>query len=241
MLWRSQGHWASKHRGITNYLTFLDTIEHWRYENAEKVCFVTFNYDTMLENSMTELWKWEFKNLNAYTSGPEYKLIKLHGSVDWGVEIFPAPGSGTPGEIIDSAIVNLSISDRYGKVDLAMRFVDGTLGFPALAIPVEKKSEFNCPPDHLRVLADLIPSVTKIITIGWRATEQHFLKMLKAPLTGLRRDVDLMVVSGDITGVTETSTNLGLVNPASGSRYATVDKGFSGLIRNVAILEAFLR
>jgi hypothetical protein len=90
-----------------------------------------------------------------------------------------------------------------------MHFENGTFGYPALAIPVEKKSEFVCPPEHVRALADdVLPNITKIITVGWRATEQNLLAMLKNPLTGLRGDVDLMVVSGNIKDVTETNANL---------------------------------
>jgi hypothetical protein len=238
MLWRCQSHWEGEHQGITNYLTFLDAIERWRYENKEQVCFVTFNYDTMLESSMTQLWHWEFPNLNAYTSRPEYKLIKLHGSVDWGLNILSGPGQ--PFEVIESAVKGLAISDSYGKVKLDMHFENGTWGYPALAIPVEKKSEFVCPPEHLRALADVLPNVTKIITIGWRATEQNFLTMLKKPLTGLQGDVDLMVVSGTLQGAKEINANLGLVNPASGHKYQIIHDGFSGLIRGIGHLEEFL-
>lgn len=240
VMWSCQNEWQNEHKGITNYLTFLDAIDRWRYENEERVCIVTFNYDTMVEASMLELWGWNFADLNAYTSQPNYKLIKLHGSVDWGLELRGVRGYGSTAEIIDGAIVGLEVSDLWEKVTHNMKNQNGRVDFPALAIPVEKKSEFACPPDHLSALADAIPHVTTIITIGWRATEQHFLRMLKAPLTGLQGNVDLMVVSGDLGGVTETNTNLGLVNPPSGRRYVTVDSGFSGLIRNVGALERFL-
>ncbi|HZW96121.1 MAG TPA: hypothetical protein VFF64_24465 [Candidatus Eremiobacteraceae bacterium] len=101
MLWRCQLSWANEHRGITNYLTFLDAIDRWRYENGEQVCFVTFNYDTMLEEAMIQLSGWRFTNLNVYTSQPDYKLIKLHGSIDWGLEMLSVPGSGQPIDVIE--------------------------------------------------------------------------------------------------------------------------------------------
>jgi len=43
--------------------------------------------------------------------------------------------------------------------------------FPALSIPVEKNDEFSCPTEHVKALEGLLPRVTKMITIGWRATE----------------------------------------------------------------------
>jgi hypothetical protein len=242
MLWNCQNNWTNFHRGITNYVTFVDAIDRWRYENNEQVCFVTFNYDTMLEDSLTELWGVKFEDLTSYTSQPHFKVIKLHGSIDWGLEFNGNLKDALPTAIMDAAVKGIDVSDFYKKVNHPpVIFENGTRGFPALAIPVEKKSEFVCPPEHLRAIADVLPRVTKIITIGWRATEQHFLTMLKKPLTGLQGDVDLMVVSGDIRGVTETNANLGLVNVPSGHRYDTVENGFSGLIKDISRLEKFLR
>jgi hypothetical protein len=37
---------------------------------------------------------------------------------------------------------------------------------------------FECPTDHIGTLESYIPRVSKIITIGWRRAEQHFLKLL---------------------------------------------------------------
>jgi hypothetical protein len=244
MLWNCERNWFTIHNGITNYSTLLDEIDRWRVTHNEQVCYVTFNYDTMVEQTMAEMWGWAFDNLDAYTSNPRFKLIKLHGSIDWGFEFMDpmAKASNAPQKIIRNAskTLHVDVSERYRKVvSPSMNFDDGTQGFPALAIPVEKKSEFSCPPEHLTALANALPNVTKIITIGWRATEQHFLTMLKKPLTGLQGDVDRMVVSGDIRGVTETNANLGL-GFGGNHKYDTVETGFSGLIRDISRLEAFL-
>jgi hypothetical protein len=241
ILWRCQDNWRSQHRGITNYLTFLDEINRWRYENNERVCFVTFNYDTMLEESIVDIWRWHFAELDAYISHPQFNVIKLHGSIDWGLGLNSFVGRGAPNEVIEDAIRSLDVSDKYGKVELGMRFGDGTFGFPALAIPVEKKSEFACPPRHVQALAEVVPHIKKIITIGWRATEQHFLTMLKKPLTGLQGDVDLMVVSGDERGTRETVNNLAIGTPATERKRALRSDGFSGLIKQIGHLKAFLQ
>ena len=122
-----------------------------------------------------------------------------------------------------------------------MTFDDGTVGLPALAIPVEKKSEFMCPPAHLEMLANLLASVTKIIAIGWRATEQHFLDMLKNRMLGLKGDIDLMVVSGDQKGMVETTNNLAIGSPNPTCKRALRNTGFTGLINEIGHLESFLR
>ncbi len=50
---------------------------------------------------------------------------------------------------------------------------------PALAIPVVAKSEFVCPLNHLEALRVLLPRVTHIAAVGWRAAEEHFLTLLR--------------------------------------------------------------
>jgi hypothetical protein len=243
MLWNCQNEWRRHHRGITNYSTFLDAIERWRYQTQEHVCFVTFNYDTMLERSITDLRGYSFDDFDAYISHPHFKLIKLHGSIDWGLPL-NGPARRPPVQIIDEAMksVDIDVSEQYQKVVRPpVVFEDGNVGFPALAIPVERKDVFSCPPEHLQVLADALPRVTKVITVGWRATEQHFLTMLKKPLTGLQGDVDLMVISGDDKGMRETVNNLAIGPPNSQRKRALRQDGFSGLIREIGHLESFLQ
>jgi hypothetical protein len=65
-----------------------------------------------------------------------------------------------------------------------------------LAIPVETKNDFECPAEHLAVLREFVPKVTKILIVGWRATEAHFLKLL---VDNLKMDgVRIMAVSGGL-------------------------------------------
>jgi hypothetical protein len=240
MLWECEARWRAEHRGITNHATFLDQVERWRFEKREKVCLVTFNYDTMIEHAMEQELGFRFDHFGRYITDERYSLIKLHGSVDWGRAILVPASPRSTQQVLDETEA-LMLSDGYEKVSgTPVRFADGRIGFPALAIPVENKSEFVCPPEHLKALADVIPQVTKIISIGWRGTEQNFLNMLRSPLTGLKGGVDLMVVSGDVEGVRQTNINLGLVNPRPGRRYPTIIAGFSGLIRNIDQLEQFL-
>jgi hypothetical protein len=55
---------------------------------------------------------------------------------------------------------------------------------PAIAIPLEKKDQFECAKTHLRELERLVPQIDKILLIGWRATEDHFLTLLRNNLKG---------------------------------------------------------
>ncbi len=40
----------------------------------------------MLEYSIKDLWGWTFSELDLYIRHRNLKLIKLHGSIDWGLE-----------------------------------------------------------------------------------------------------------------------------------------------------------
>jgi hypothetical protein len=78
----------------------------------------------------------------------------------------------------------LKLSDRYMMVDGSPTEQVGDIPlFPAIALPVETKLEFECPSDHLDCLRTYLGNVTKVLTVGWAAQEQHFLKLLKDTLT----------------------------------------------------------
>jgi len=75
--------WRTKHRGVTNFATLLREIDRWRHEAKEQVCFVTFNYDTMLEDAMEQVLRLNVGDMNSYHSWSNYSLFKLHGSINW--------------------------------------------------------------------------------------------------------------------------------------------------------------
>jgi hypothetical protein len=81
MLSRCQSDWTTQvTKGVTNYTTMIDQIALQR-NFADKVCLVTFNYDTLLEHALID------NNIPLNTI-PDYvrsdfKVIKLHGSINW--------------------------------------------------------------------------------------------------------------------------------------------------------------
>ena len=66
------------------------------------------------------------------------------------------------------------------------------------------KTEFECPPQHLDVLQQLLPEVTKCLVIGWRGNEPHFTSILRE---ALKRPIKWMVAAGETHG-TEVIQNL---------------------------------
>lgn len=168
--------WRGNTRGITNQLWLLSEIQRiHKPTNEEPVCLVTFNYDTLLEDALAHPnIGLEIKRMDDYIKRPvPFRLFKLHGSVNWGRVLenrFPS--------------TELQPGDRFVVCDPStMRSPDLNYPlFPAIAIPVEKKNVFECPEYMIEQLKSVLPHVTKIIVIGWRASEAHFLGLLKQHL-----------------------------------------------------------
>lgn len=257
-LWTCQERWHKRHRGITNFATSLREIERWRFETNEQVCFVTFNYDTMLEEAMSQVLHLTVVDMASYTSWENYSLFKLHGSIDWGRVVDGAVRDlSKPIEYLYQRLIDTLTSGSYlvknryrlCNLDMTPRLGPDAVLYPALSIPIEKKDEFSCPPDHVTALDALLPDVTKMITIGWRATEAEFLAKLKIarqkPHAGIRNAMDLLVVTGSQEGTQETLTNLLNVGGTSPELFSEssllFSGGFTGIIRNLGTLIDFLR
>lgn len=194
MLWDCKLHWDTEARRITNYRTLLDQIELYRNKFDDRVgdgyrsvCLVTFNYDTILEDTFSA----SVRPLNAlpdYIAHPAYKLIKVHGSVNWAREV-EAPTLADIGarntwqtayELIDRASeLKLRLGYRLVSEWPIGKSSDNLAIFPAIAVPVQRKQDFECPKEHMDVLRASIPDVTKLLIIGWRGNEQHFVELLR--------------------------------------------------------------
>jgi len=217
--------WETIHKGVTNQKALLDCIESWRYQNNESVCIVTFNYDTMIENACRGIGV-IFQTLGDYVKGGEYKLYKLHGSIDWGrcVELpLQLLQDISPQAVANELVVraaDLRLMKKWSLVSGQPPMPPQSVSVavcPAIAIPIEDKNEFECPPEHVESLKQCLPSATKMLTIGWRATEAHFLRLLKE---GLPEGIPIMVVAGSFEGAKEVAIKLrgstANILPASG-------------------------
>jgi hypothetical protein len=209
-LWQIGIAWRDTHKGVTNYKTLLDDLENWRLRSNEKICLVTFNYDTLLEEALPGVHV-AISDIEDYIKHENYKIIKVHGSVNWGHRVTSSVGNldnRSGSEIVNGYIesaAELTFGDSYQLVDtypIATAFQSSTWSnssrrvplFPAIALPVTRKSTFECPTAHLNVLNECLPQVTRIITIGWRGNEEHFMKLVREKLA---RRVRVLVVAGN--------------------------------------------
>ncbi len=207
MMMECERHWFDVAKGVTNYRSLLDQLEFWRNKRKELICLVTFNYDRILEAALPTVGI-TIGKLPQYISSDHYKVIKLHGSVNWAREIIPPTAQfSQTGDLIDEVIsraAELDISQSY-QITEKMGRVNQAVFFPAIAIPVERKRVYECPPDHLEVLTACIPQITKLMIIGWRATEYTFLHLL---VENLREKLKGIVVSGSSESAKEVIARL---------------------------------
>jgi hypothetical protein len=191
--------WREVAGGVTNHKSLLNEIERAN-TRKEQVALVTFNYDTLLEDALYGFGL-AIEAMDDYTKKHAfYKLFKLHGSVNWAREVGVPTKAQNPGYVW--GVVN-DLIERAAEIPIKQKYIlteahpPGVIGetpvFPAIALPVEKKNTFECPKQMLDELIALLPQVSKILVVGWRATEAHFLALLKEKLS---RAVQMWIVAG---------------------------------------------
>lgn len=224
--------WEKVHNGITNFHTLLDEIEAWRNNNDTTVCLVTFNYDTIVESALSAVGV-NITSMIDYVSH-DYKLIKLHGSINWGRVIWNAPEI-RPDDNDWSIVKKLVDASHYIRLQDEYRFLrarpiarhETTLLIPAIAIPVVQKQGYECPPEHLKKLDMCLPQITKLLVIGWRGNEKHFLDKLAQMV---RQPIRVLIVSGSAEDATETANNLSKANLVVINGYQKEKHGFSRFV-----------
>lgn len=213
--------WLELSRRVTNYAILLDTIERWRSEKGEAVALVTFNYDTLLDDACWRSLQWSIIRIHDYLpEQSQYRLFKLHGSVDWLRRIRFPRGSFGPDALIEFAHL-IGFQDQYGMKNEVPQDVPS---LPAIAIPTQTKSGFECPPDHVEALLRMLPEVTRILVVGWRGQEQHFLNRCETITPAARG----LVVSENREAAADTALRLG--DRLKIEFHPGDFKGFSGLV-----------
>lgn len=241
--------WLSNLHRVTVYSELVRQVEGWRLAHRERVTFITFNYDSLLEAALHDfIPELSFERMSGYISEPDYNVIKVHGSTDWWRAATPYPeafleepwakhelarASG-PDHLILRATANFEISGRIQTTDerASQRF---PFFLPALAIPTVTKSVFECPAEHISEMTAALNSMIKLIVIGWRGMEANFLDHWRK--TGSPK-LRLWQICSTENGARETEMNL---NSVVGDRpqQEPARAGFSEYVAGGA-LERFL-
>jgi hypothetical protein len=211
MLWRCTDDWKNETRGPSNFQILFDQINHRM--PAGTVQLITFNYDCLIEHALEKSMGIRMDSIPAYISDNRYNLAKLHGSINWAHDV-DIPTSALADKnawqvarqlIQDVATLEIDHDSFNIATNRPIALSAGTRArFPAIAIPLQNKDSFECPAEQIKRVFDVIPKVTKLLLVGWRATETPFLQMLKDRLANPK----MLVVADGLTGANETINNL---------------------------------
>jgi hypothetical protein len=186
--WETGSRWSAAAFNQTNYALLTDAIERWRRRHDESVAYVTFNYDRMLEAALRPFLNltWE-TGLDGYTNGPT-RVYKVHGLADWGHRVV------MPQNYVFSDYRWMLVQQAPSLVPSAnewRRFLEyaiqqpsragsemGILLYPAIALPATGKAGFECPAPHLEALDQDLARMDRLLVVGWKGQEEHFLKLL---------------------------------------------------------------
>jgi len=240
IIWDAGTQWSRAAFGQTNYVILSDAIERWRRRHNEEVTYLTFNYDLMLEDALEPFFA--ITGFESYVAGPT-RLIKAHGSVDWGHAVVQRALNGA-GDHRRDLIYNAP--SWWREASGWYRFVGSNIStpgprreaahellYPALALPTTGKLGFECPSDHLAALEDNIKRMTTLLVIGWRAQERHALALLAEA----RQAITGLVVSGTAESAASIAAVLGETMPRLEAQTAG---GFTDLVKQPDAVTAFL-
>lgn len=230
LLRNTSGTWYANSDGLTNYHNLVDFI--LNFTGNQDVYIVSFNYDEMLEGALTDVVGLKFNKIDDYINNKKIKLIKPHGSIRWVQKFNPKSGLGN---WISHAIENvdeIDLLDEYSIDDSGVPIN----GYPLISVPVLDKTDFSCPPSHLKVLESALPDITHLLTIGWRGREKHFTSRFLSSLN----PVNLHSVGSSEVSARETVENLKLAGVRNKGFVAYPLKGFSDFVYEERWIKSFL-
>jgi hypothetical protein len=237
--------WQQQSAGATNYLELLARVDRWKRSTGKNVALTTFNYDLLLDQAVAQFpMSLRPTDVEGYVSGIDYKLFKLHGSVNWGQRVYwnPDLADDEVARQLIEAIDSKQLTPDYvmmsglGPTHRYPNEPNPWAVLPAIAIPVTEKSEFACPDSHLRELDKWVPAVTHVISIGWRGAEGHFAERFLRPLQGATQ---FLVVAASEAEAQEACAILSASVPGNVNLKASTSPGFTAFLATKE-LEGFL-
>lgn len=174
-------HYVTK-GGSSRFDLLVRLIERSHYD---AVLFLTLNYDLFLEKALEVYYSYQFEQIMSYLpENLKWKLVKLHGSVNWGHRITNFPPEVQHQDILiplDTLRGELQLDPRFQILPnhQVRRHANGIF-YPAIAVPVEGKTEFVCPEPHVDFMRDFLSRCRDFLICGFSALDLHVLNELKA-------------------------------------------------------------
>ena len=193
---------------ITNYTHLVGVLSDWANDETHDrhVCFVSFNYDLVLDRACGRYWQHNFTDPDSYLALPRVSILKPHGSVQWYRPLRGQP-SLDPSTADARAIQHASEDPDQSWLTRTVLGTDDAAtghvaqpGIPALGLPMAGRTKFAWPPEHQAHLEQLRGKVRRVLTVGWRGAEPHFNKYFGELINTEGPEPRLLVVTGGSPG-----------------------------------------
>lgn len=175
--------------------SYVELIDGLLVRRPHDVLFLVLNYDTLLEQALAGRGLL-YKALEDYIR-PERpaKIIKLHGSVNWFMNIGNA--TNTWMDLIEDFDIFQKPPDSGMHVVDDVKFVhNGVFGnqrlYPIVTAPLAGKSpsDVRCPDAHTQVTEEFLADCGKVLIIGSSGRDDDLFKLLD---TSLGQDINCYV------------------------------------------------
>ncbi|NEQ51428.1 MAG: hypothetical protein F6K11_15020 [Leptolyngbya sp. SIO3F4] len=210
------------------------------FEDGGKVLFVNMNYDTILDQAISQS-EGAISSFDAYISSESWGLVHPHGAISWGYETpkeFAGLNSRTAILEKAMAIENVSLRLIHLKNDFPIENINllnqnlSSSRIPALALPVAgtlEKEKFVSPPEHIEYIKGFADKFSNLVLIGWRGLDPHILSLISPK--GKRKLKNIHVVSNSKTGAVSTLDIL-RQSGFSGENEVAIDGGFENYVKS---------
>lgn len=234
--------------GVTNYTYLVQSLLKWASRGERCVVITSFNYDLLLERAMESSWGFDPTKMDSYLSHRTINLLKPHGSVQWEWPVKNGIRLGGSPTRHGRASIRAALENGEDRSNIIVRphatferyesEPHRQLAVPAMALPIDGKSELCWPTEQASRFQSLIGTVTHFITIGWRGLEEHFTPNLR-PI--VKSDARALIVTKDPNDCEghEIAHRLRVKTDSSMSNWEVASSGFTDLIRS-STLDDFL-
>lgn len=186
------------------------------------VCFVTLNYDVLLEEAIERRYEFEsyFSSMSAYVGRDKWKLVKLHGSVNWVLPVAPSTRDVPPKRsdwirteevwnFLHKIPPEITIDPEATLILEHPRWFDGeALLYPVLAIPQDRSYESVCPQSHIAVVQEFLDREPGVLVIGNRGADSDLMALLARPPRSKPRPFRVIDPSSDADVIAMNFSNI---------------------------------
>jgi hypothetical protein len=183
LLWRASNSDRVHFDNVDRLVTVL-------VRSFDHVCFITLNYDTILDQALSKLDP--ISSMKNYVGYGRWSLIKLHGSVDWGYAPLDDVSVDDPPADLDAHLdtTKIYLGQQGGFVVpppndpprvIHPRGASETKLFPALTIPVGEDDEIVCPGSHQSFLDQRLSRQREldVLVLGYSAYDRTVIERIK--------------------------------------------------------------